>query len=148
MQPPDIVPILTSTVIECQRAGLAAAAYRHAAQLMRSEYRSQIDAKYAKKIEAIVRKAPRDIKDAAAAAVAGKETAEAGASAATTAAASSQSWSPCPVCEEPLATMRTVCQHCRSTVPICIATGEHITRDDLSACPECDFPCFRAPMQR
>lgn len=51
----DIVPILTSTVIECHRAGLKNSAFSFAAMLMRPEYRSKIDAKYKKKIEAMVR---------------------------------------------------------------------------------------------
>ena len=51
----DIVPILTSTVIECQRAGLKVSAFSFAAMLMRPEYRQQIDTKWKKKIEQIVR---------------------------------------------------------------------------------------------
>lgn len=51
----DIVPILTSTVIECHRAGLKNSAFGFAAMLMRPEYRNKIDAKYKKKIEAMVR---------------------------------------------------------------------------------------------
>jgi len=51
----DIVNILTSTVIECQRAGLKNSAFGFAAMLMRPEYRDKIDLKYKKKIEMIVR---------------------------------------------------------------------------------------------
>ena len=51
----DVVPILTSTVIECQRAGLKASAFSFAAMLMRPEYRQHIDIKWKKKIEQIVR---------------------------------------------------------------------------------------------
>lgn len=51
----DIIPILTSTVIECQRAGLKASAFSFAAMLMRPEYRQHIDSKWKKKIEQIVR---------------------------------------------------------------------------------------------
>ena len=51
----DVVPILTSTVIECHRAGLKASAFSYAAMLMRPEYRQQIDPKWKKKIEQIVR---------------------------------------------------------------------------------------------
>lgn len=51
----DIVPILTSTVIECHRAGLKNSAFSFAAMLMRPEYRNKIDAKYKRKIEAMVR---------------------------------------------------------------------------------------------
>lgn len=58
----DVVPILTSTVIECQRSGMRKSAFNYAVMLMRSEYREQIDPKYAKKVESIVRKAPKNIK--------------------------------------------------------------------------------------
>lgn len=51
----DIVPILTSTVIECQRSGLHGSAFTYASMLMRPEYRQSIDAKYKRKIEQIVR---------------------------------------------------------------------------------------------
>jgi len=37
-------------------------AFNYAVMLMRSEYRDQIDPIYAKKIESIVRKAPKNIK--------------------------------------------------------------------------------------
>ena len=51
----DIVPILTSTVIECHRSGLRNSSFSFAAMLMRPEYRDKIDLKYKKKIEGIVR---------------------------------------------------------------------------------------------
>lgn len=51
----DIVPILTSTVVECYRAGLKGSAFTYAVTLMRPEYRPKLDSKYAKKIELIVR---------------------------------------------------------------------------------------------
>ena len=50
------MPILTSTVIECYRAGLKNSSFSYAAMLMRPEYRNSIDLKYKKKIEMIVRK--------------------------------------------------------------------------------------------
>lgn len=53
--PSHIVPILTSTVIECQRAGLKRSAFEYASMLMRPEYRSQIEPKFKRKIEALVR---------------------------------------------------------------------------------------------
>ncbi|XP_022236591.1 WD repeat-containing protein 19-like, partial [Limulus polyphemus] len=52
--PSHVVPILTSTVIECHRAGLKKSSFGFAAMLMRPEYRNEIDLKYKKKIEAIV----------------------------------------------------------------------------------------------
>ena len=51
----DIVPILTSTVIECHRAGLKNSSFCFAAMLMRPEYRDQIHLNYKKKLEDIVR---------------------------------------------------------------------------------------------
>ena len=51
----DVVPILTSTVIECQRSGLKKSSFDFAATLMKPEYRQQIDNKWKKKIEGIVR---------------------------------------------------------------------------------------------
>ncbi|KAL3180069.1 hypothetical protein MRX96_037455 [Rhipicephalus microplus] len=51
--PAHTVPILTSAVVECQRAGLKNSAFTYASTLMRPEYRSQIDPKYRKKVEAI-----------------------------------------------------------------------------------------------
>ena len=51
----DTVPILTSTVIECQRSGLKNSAFTFAAMLMRTDYRPLIDQKWKKKIEQIVR---------------------------------------------------------------------------------------------
>ncbi|XP_076854842.1 WD repeat-containing protein 19-like [Brachyhypopomus gauderio] len=54
--PSHIVPILTSAVIECHRAGLRNSSFSFAAMLMRPEYRSKIDPKYKKKIEAMVRR--------------------------------------------------------------------------------------------
>merc|ERR1712038_1106484 len=54
--PSHIVPILTSTVIECHRSGLKGSAFSYAAMLLRPEYKDKLDLKYKKKIEGIVRK--------------------------------------------------------------------------------------------
>merc|ERR1719327_1932313 len=54
--PAHIVPILTSVVIECQKANLKTSAYQFACTLMRPEYRQQVSEQYKKKIENIVRK--------------------------------------------------------------------------------------------
>lgn len=96
------MPILTSTVIECHRVGFQKAAFSYASMLMRSEYRSQIDPKYAKKIEAIVRKAPRGIKDAE-----DKYQDET---------------QRCPLCDFDLPIMELSCFQCKTTLPICVAT--------------------------
>lgn len=87
-------------MIECQRAGLKNAAFNFAAMLMRPEYRNQIDGKYSKKIEAIVRKPPRskdnEIED--------------------------EHSTPCPYCKSKLAETEITCDKCKNTIPFCIAT--------------------------
>ncbi|XP_058458948.1 WD repeat-containing protein 19 isoform X2 [Malaya genurostris] len=119
--PAHVVPILTSTVIECHRTGLRKSAFEYAVMLMRSEYRHQIDAKYVKKIESIVRKAPRgQLEDAG-----GYDT------------------SPCPICDASLPSMDFICGQCKTTLPFCIATGQHIVKENVVACPECDFPAIK-----
>jgi len=55
-----VVPILTSTVIECQRANLKKTAFDYASMLMRPEYRQSIAAAYKKKIENIVRRPDKE----------------------------------------------------------------------------------------
>lgn len=58
--PGHTVAILTSTVIECYRAGLKQSAFQFAALLMRPENRGAIDAKFKRKIESIVRRPETD----------------------------------------------------------------------------------------
>lgn len=51
----DDVQILTTTVLQCLKAGLPVSAHKAAVMLMRHEYRSRIDPKYKRKIENVVR---------------------------------------------------------------------------------------------
>lgn len=95
---------------------------------MRPEYRNNLDARYAKKIESIVRKAPKGIKDFRD--EIDDETME------------------CPICNTNLGNMDVCCTGCKSNLPICIATGQHITKIQMASCPACDFPCFRAIMEK
>ncbi|XP_072941751.1 WD repeat-containing protein 19 [Epargyreus clarus] len=111
------VSILTSTVIECGRAGLKHEAYHWARELMQPQYREQIDPKYVKKIESVVRHAPR-----------GAPAGEHGAA--------------CPACGAALPAAALHCARCQADLPLCLATGLHIVKDDLTACPECDFPAI------
>ncbi|CAH0560259.1 unnamed protein product [Brassicogethes aeneus] len=120
--PSHVVPILTSTVIECHRAGLKQAAFKYATMLMRPEYRKGIDQKYAKKIEAVVRKPPRN--------------GECGDRV--------EPLSPCPYCENMVPETEIDCNGCKNHIPFCIVTGRHIVTTDLTACPECDFPALRS----
>ncbi|XP_027999472.2 WD repeat-containing protein 19 [Eptesicus fuscus] len=114
--PSHVVPILTSTVIECHRAGLKNSAFRFAAILMRPEHRNRIDAKYKKKIEAMVRR---------------PDTSEA-----------EEVTTPCPFCKFLLPECELLCPGCKNNIPYCIATGRHMLRDDWTVCPHCDFPAL------
>lgn len=120
--PMHIVPIITSTVIECHRAGLRGCAFEYASMLMRPEYRPHIQEQYKRKIEAIVRK-PGDKTD-----VEEPET-------------------PSPY-DTNVRIPETVleCPSTRNAIPYCIATGRHITLSDLSLCPSCGFPALYGPM--
>lgn len=71
--------------------------------LMRPEYRSQVDAKYIKKIEAVVRKPPRPNKDG-------------------DSGDPPEPLSPCPYCEYKLPETEIICSQCKNSLPVCIAT--------------------------
>ncbi|XP_016278762.1 WD repeat-containing protein 19-like isoform X1 [Monodelphis domestica] len=119
--PSHIVPILTSTVIECHRAGLKNSAFSFAAMLMRPEYRNKIDMKYRKKIEAMVRR---------------PDTSE-----------TEETTTPCPFCEFLLPECELLCPGCKNNLPYCIATGRHMIKDDWTVCPYCDFPALFSEMR-
>ncbi|XP_037327609.2 WD repeat-containing protein 19 isoform X1 [Pungitius pungitius] len=114
--PAHVVPILTSAVIECHRAGLKNSAFGFAALLMRPEYRNKIDPKYRKKIEAMVRRPDTsELED---------ET------------------TPCPFCGFQLPQNELLCISCKNNVPYCIATGRHMLKEDWCVCPHCEFPAL------
>lgn len=119
--PSHSVAILTSTVIECQRAGLRQLAFKFASQLMRPEMRNEIAQKYAKKIEAIVRKNPRGGADEGTPVLS----------------------SPCPYCEADLDAMELNCYQCKEVLPMCIASGLHITNVGIASCSKCNSPSIK-----
>ncbi|XP_046901307.1 WD repeat-containing protein 19 isoform X3 [Hypomesus transpacificus] len=114
--PSHIVPILTSAVIECHRAGLRNSAFSFAAMLMRPEYRNKIDPKYRKKIEAMVRRPDTSEVD--------------------------EENTPCPSCGFQLPQNELLCISCKNNLPYCIATGRHMIKEDWSVCPHCEFPAL------
>nr|XP_020479849.1 WD repeat-containing protein 19 isoform X2 [Monopterus albus] len=114
--PAHVVPLLTSAVIECHRAGLRNSAFSFAAMLMRPEYRNEIDLKYRKKIEAMVRR---------------PDTSEL-----------EEETTPCPFCGFQLPQNELLCISCKNSLPYCIATGRHMLKEDWSVCPYCDFPAL------
>mmetsp|Transcript_44380 Transcript_44380/g.108454 ORF Transcript_44380/g.108454 Transcript_44380/m.108454 type:complete len:1358 (+) Transcript_44380:80-4153(+) len=116
--PTHVVPILTSTVIECQRAGLKKTSFEYASMLMRPEYRSQIAEAYKKKIESIVRKPTKQEEE--------------------------EPVTPCPYCsfKSPCTTLD--CVQCKNRVPYCIATGLRMVANDWTFCPSCRFPAHHS----
>ncbi|XP_043247202.1 WD repeat-containing protein 19-like isoform X3 [Amphibalanus amphitrite] len=120
--PAHTVPILTSTVIECQRSGLKKSSFQFAATLMKPEYKDQVDPKYKKKIEAVVRKPAK--------------------------AEEEEFPSPCPFCENMIAETELNCDKCKRTLPYCIASGRHVVKGDLTECPYCHFPAIRSELAK
>lgn len=116
--PLHMVQLLTSTVIECQRAGLKASAYEYAAMLMRPEYRPNIDANLKRKIEAIVRRRYTQ----------GEEAAEL--------------TSACPVSGQQIPMTQLECPTTRDALPMCVITGRHMVLEDWCFCPISKCPAL------
>ncbi|KAI9344181.1 hypothetical protein DFJ73DRAFT_840418 [Zopfochytrium polystomum] len=121
--PSHVVPILTSTVLECHRANFKKESFEYAAMLMRPEYRNLIDAKYKRKIEQIVRRPDKD------------ET------------PNQEPLTPCPFCESLLPETTMDCGECKNHLPYCIATGRHMVLEQWSTCPSCEFPALYEPFK-
>jgi WD repeat-containing protein 19 len=117
--PAHVVPILTSTVIECQRAKLLRSSFEYASMLMRPEYRKSVDSRYKRKIETIVRRP------------AAKEE--------------NEKQTPCPICSEDLPQTQLNCPGCNSSLPFCATTGAHMTLSDWTFCPHCKFTHLYTP---
>eukprot|EP00931_Biecheleriopsis_adriatica_P005604 TRINITY_DN107098_c0_g1_i1.p1 TRINITY_DN107098_c0_g1~~TRINITY_DN107098_c0_g1_i1.p1 ORF type:complete len:1382 (+),score=320.21 TRINITY_DN107098_c0_g1_i1:79-4224(+) len=120
--PAHIVPILTSVVIECQRAKMPGESYQYACTLMKPEHRPQVSDQYKKKIENIVRKPPPEADQ--------KESLEA--------------ILPCMYCGFAFAESQLDCLNCKNISPFCIASGMRMLREDWSNCPSCKFPARRS----
>ena len=116
--PLHVVQLLTSTVIECQRAGMKASSYEYAAMLMRPEYRPLIDANLKRKIEAIVRRrfAQGDEPD--------------------------EDTSSCPVSGQEIPRTQLECPTTRDALPMCVVTGRHMVLEDWCFCPVSKFPAL------
>ncbi|KHJ89415.1 hypothetical protein OESDEN_10760 [Oesophagostomum dentatum] len=121
--PAHVVPILTSTVVVCSKAGLKGAAHKAAVTLMQPEYRQKIDAKYKKKIEVFVRRSEK-----------GDDPEEVRL--------------PCPHCAYPVPETMLTCDNCKSTIPYCIVTGRHIVDTDFAQCPSCNFPGYYSEFKK
>jgi len=95
---------------------------------MKTEYREQIDVKFKRKIETLVHKsAGSQLKTEDSSQVDATHT-------------------PCPYCDNEVIDTELLCDNCRNTIPLaipfCIATGLHIVANDLTVCPNCQFPAI------
>lgn len=122
-------------------------AFNYAVMLMRAEYRDKIDAKYAKKIESIVRKAPKNIKQLND--FDDENGNEEDDDVEMSKRKSTNDSSPCPLCNYDLNVYEINCAQCKSSLPICIATGQHLTNiHEICQCPECLFPAIKTEMTK
>ncbi|VDK22300.1 unnamed protein product [Taenia asiatica] len=139
--PSHIVPILSSTVIECQKVNLKYTSFTYASTLLRAEYKEKIDPRYRRRFEGIVRR-PQKLSP---------EEAE-----------KLNTTAPCPFCSDAVAEYELTCGSCRTHLPYCTLTvahfytlfpesnhfsslvpnanGKHVVKEDLTLCPNCDFP--------
>jgi len=122
--PKHIVPILTSTIIECNRAGLKKSAFEYAAMLMRPEYRDQVAVKYKKKIELMVRKPDKDAEEV------------------------EEPMVPCVFCSMAGPETELQCFSCQNIIPVDVATGKRVLLEDWGECPCCHFACTRQQFMR
>jgi WD repeat-containing protein 19 len=122
--PAHVVPILTSVVIECQRAKMGGDAYQYACTLMQPQYRPQVSEQYKKKIENIVRKSAAEENGL------------------------SEPVSPCMYCDFKLPESQLDCPNCKNISPFCIATGLRMVRDLWTYCPSCNFPAQRGAFEQ
>lgn len=121
-------------------------AFNYAVMLMRSEYRDQIDPKYAKKIESIVRKAPKNIKQLNDFDEVNEDDDN---DVEISKRKSTNDSSPCPFCNYDLNNMDVTCSQCKASLPICIATGHHLTSAyEICQCPECLFPAIKTEITK
>ncbi|KAL3685392.1 hypothetical protein R1sor_003414 [Riccia sorocarpa] len=74
--------------------------------LMRPEYRNQITSAYKRKIESIVRKPEKTEED--------------------------ETVTPCPFCKQHIPETQLECPSCRNNLPFCIASGRHLTAEEVA----------------
>ena len=98
---------MTSTVLECEQANLKYTAYEVARQLMVPECRIQIDPKYKRQLESIIRKPP----------VKKEQIDSLGAN-----TNDLDDVSPCPFCASSLRNVDLHCNECQNIIPFCIVT--------------------------
>lgn len=116
--PTHMINILTSTVVECMKAGLKKEAQTWALVLMRKENRDQIPEAFKKKISNVALKNLKDIED------------------------EPEPQSLCPFCKENIPITQLECGNCKNSIPFCIASGQHMTLEDWCVCPSSGMPAL------
>ncbi|KAJ9458311.1 Intraflagellar transport protein 172 [Diplonema papillatum] len=132
--PQHTVQILTSCVTECNKAGFDKSAYKYAKQLVTSD-RKEIPEKHRKKMDTIVRKPGYYSKDSD-----GKKKTEADLT------DPQEPVGPCPFCSAPVPMTMLDCPRCKSNIPYCIATGQHMLLEEWACCSSCKFPGLYGPL--
>ena len=122
--PVHTVNILTSTVVECARAGLKASAYEYAVVLMRPEHRPHVNAELKKKIEAIVRRRSEEKTE------------------------QQEEQSPCPVSGQLIPVTQLESPATRDALPMCVVTGRHMVLDDWCFCPVSRCPALHSAYKK
>ena len=120
--PAHVVPILTSAVVECARAGLKKTSLDLAQRLMAPALRPNIGDAYKRKIETIARKPDPNAVDAP------------------------EPGSPCPFCDAPGGAYEMTCEVCRADLPCCVASGRRRARR-VVALPGVPLPVQRRRVQ-
>jgi len=120
--PSHAANILTSTVIECERANLKGSAYQFACELMKPQYRAEIQEQYKKKMEKVVRRTGEK-----------KDEVE-------------PVLDPCMFCDASGPDTDLNCDKCLSIIPYCIATGLRCLKHDFTYCHHCNFPARHSEM--
>jgi WD repeat-containing protein 19 len=124
--PGQSVRLLTSVVLQCQRVGMAAAAYQHALLLVADpQYRQGMDAKIRRKVETIVRRQGAGMEEDDGASLEDEAT------------------SPCPMCNTflPLTELECPGPHA-AAIPMCVVSGRHMEREDWCICPNSGLPAL------
>lgn len=119
----DKLQILSSAFIESVRANLTKDSYDYAVLLCQPSFRSQLDPKFRKKVELVVRKPPTENTD--------QEVAK----------------SPCHYCMTMIEESHLTCDNCAKEMEFCIASGLHMFKEEWCVC-SCGYPMLKSRAEK
>lgn len=119
----DKLQILSSAFIESVRANLTKDSYDYAVQLCQPSLRTQLDPKFKKKVELIVRKPPTDLND------------------------QEEVKFPCHHCLNMVEESHLTCDHCGKDMEFCIASGLHMFKEEWCEC-SCGYPMLKSRAEK